>query len=93
MTFELLEGSGQFRVILEEENGSSYMVNFETPPKAGQPIDAVVRLDAADWGATWSLPDPNSRLDAGQVKAVRIGCNTTASHVRYRFKNLRWLRL
>ena len=93
VTFELLEGSGQFRVILEEENGSSYMVNFETSPKAGQPIDAVVRLDAADWGATWSLPDPNSRLDAGQVRAVRIGCNTTASHLRYRFKNLRWLRL
>ena len=91
--FELLEGAGQFRVILEEENGSSYMVDFESPPKPGQPVDAVVHLDAADWGATWSLPDPNSHLDTPLVKAVRIGCNTTAGHLRFRVKNLRWLRL
>jgi hypothetical protein len=39
--FELVEGQRQFRGIFEEENGSSYVVNFLTVPKPIEAVEAV----------------------------------------------------
>jgi hypothetical protein len=60
VSLTLLEGSGQFRAIFEEENGSSYMVDFNEQPKPGQTVEATALVEQAAWGATWSMPDPNA---------------------------------
>lgn len=92
LTFKLLEGDGQFRVIFEEANGSAYVADFMTPPRPGETIEALAFLEGAVHGATWSKPDANHRLDAGQIRVIKIGCNTSAKHLRFSFGNLRWVR-
>lgn len=91
LTFTLLEGSGQFRVVFEEANGSAYVADFMTPPRVGETTEALAFLEGAVHGTAWSKPDPNHRLDAGQIRVIKVGCNTSASHVRYSFGNLRWV--
>lgn len=90
-SFTLLEGAGQFRVIFDEENGSSYVVDLLSQPKLGETVEAVALLENAAHGEGWSKPDPNQRLDPGQITAVKIGCNLKAGKVKFALKNLRWV--
>jgi len=91
LSFTLLEGSGQFRAIFEETNGSAYVADFMTPPKVGETIEALAFMEGAVHGQSWSKPDPNHRLDANQIRVVKIGCNASSERVRFAFGNLRWV--
>lgn len=88
----LLEGGGEFHAIFEEANGSSYIVPLKPIPKKGRSARAYGVLKRAEWGATWSLADPNGSIDPRQIRSIRIGCNTKDAQVRYRIEGLRWLR-
>ena len=61
-------------------------------PKKGRSARTYGVLKRAEWGATWSLADPNGSIDPRQIRSIRIGCNTKDAHVRYRIEGLRWLR-
>jgi hypothetical protein len=91
VSLTLLEGSGQFRLILEEDNDSNYIVDFSPQPRRGETLELTARVEQATWGA-WSMPDPDDELDLSRVKAIRIGCNTKDDKVKFALKNLRWLR-
>jgi len=91
VSLTLLEGSGQFRLILEEDNDSNYIVDFSPQPRRGETVELTARVEQATWGA-WSMPDPDEELDLSRVKAIRIGCNTRDDKVKFALKDLRWLR-
>lgn len=87
-----LAGEGKFHVILEERGGASYIIPIRPTPRTGRTSDCVAWFDDATWGATWSSQDANSRLDPDQIVAIRVGCNTRDTMVRFALRNLRWLR-
>ena len=87
----LIEGDGQFRAVFDETGGSSYIVDLNPQPRLGETVECVARIDEATFGATWSEPDPDARLDLPQVKSLRIGCNTQSNQVRFAIRDLRWL--
>ncbi|HTH50263.1 MAG TPA: hypothetical protein VMB21_22310 [Candidatus Limnocylindria bacterium] len=87
-----LAGEGKFQVIVEERGGASYIMPIRPVPRLGRTTDCVAWFDDATWGATWSVPDANSQLDPDQIVAVRIGCNTKDSKVKFAIRNVRWLR-
>jgi hypothetical protein len=89
---QLIEGTGDFYVIFNEANGSSYLSDFEQQPRTGETLDEVARVDLATWGATWSNPDDKALLDMREVKSVMIGCSTSSPSVKFILKDLRWLR-
>jgi hypothetical protein len=91
-TLTLLEEEIKFRAIFDEANGSSYVVDFLDTPKAGETIEAVALFENAIFGTGWSKPDPNHRLDPGEVISLKIGCNTKSSKVKFAIKNLRWVK-
>jgi len=91
-TLGLRGGEGQFRVIFDEENGSSYAVDFIPQPTTNDTVEAVARFDKGIHGEGWSKEDPNGRLDPDQVVSFKIGCNTHAATVRFAIKNLRWVK-
>lgn len=88
----LLEGTGTFRVIFEEPTGAAYMADFDQQPKPGQTVETIALVERVSWGATWSMPDQNGRLDLPGVKSIRIGCNTKGDSVKFAIKELRWVR-
>lgn len=90
-SFSLLEGNGQFRAVFDEQNGSSYAVEFSVQPSADQTMKAVVFLAEAVFGQGWSKPDANERLDLEQITSVRIGCSGGSEKVAFRFKDMRWV--
>jgi hypothetical protein len=92
-TLSAEQGSGTYRLILDEANGSSYVVDLTVQPKPGETIEAVGLLSDAAHGGGWSGPDPNAHLDLDQLKSFKIGLNTKDDAVRYSFKNLRWVKL
>jgi hypothetical protein len=87
----LIEGDGQFRAVFDEAGGSSYIVDLTPQPRRGETVECLARMDEATFGATWSEPDPDARLDLPQVKSFRLGCNTQADQVRFAIRDLRWL--
>lgn len=91
-TFTVLEGEGDFRGIFDEDNGSSYVVDFLSAPKLGQPVEALMAFEHAVFGTGWSKPDPNGRLDPDKIVSLKIGCNTKSAKVKFSFKNLRWVK-
>lgn len=91
-TLTLLEGEIKFRAIFDEANGSSYVVDFLDTPKPGETIEAAALFENATFGAGWSKPDPNHRLDPGEVISLKIGCNTKSGKVKFAIKNLRWVK-
>ena len=96
LQFTLTEqkGEGLFRAIFDEDNGSSYVADLIVQPKpGGKSIEAIALLNSSVHGAVWSKTDPNGKLDVNKIKAVKIGCNTTADHVTYCIDNLRWIKL
>lgn len=92
LTFTLAAGTGQFRVIFEEANGSAYVADFMSPPPAGETVEAMAFLASAVHGADWSKPDPNRRLDPEKIRVLKVGCNTGAAQVQFAFGHLRWVR-
>ena len=90
-TLTLLEGDAKCRVIFDEEGGSGYVADLLVAPRRGEPVEAVALFEGVTFGHGWSPPDPNQRLDPAQIRAVKIGVNTTASKVKFAVKNLRWV--
>jgi hypothetical protein len=90
-TLALLEGEGTFRALLEEKNGSTYMIDLLTQPEAGKTVEGVAMFEDAVLGAGWSRPDPNGRFDSDGIISIKIGCNTPAAKVKFSLKNLRWI--
>ena len=91
-SFTLLEGTGDFRVIFDEENGSGYVADFTVPPRRGETVEEMLFFSDAVFGAGWSKPDPNHRLDPGEIASCKIGGNTKGGAVKYSFGNLRWVK-
>ena len=91
LSFTLMEGTGQFRVIFEEANGSAYVAEFIAPPRPGDAVETLALFEGAVHGTPWSKPDPNHRLDADQIRVLKVGCNTSADRVRFSIRNLRWI--
>jgi hypothetical protein len=90
-TLQLLEGSGQFRAIFDEENGSGYVTDLLPAIKPGQTIEVAAFFEQASYGAGWSKPDPNQRLNPDQIASLKIGCNTKAGRVKFAVSKVRWL--
>lgn len=89
-----VEGQARFGAIFEEENGSSYVADvFAQRESGGKSIEAVAVLTGSTLVGGWSKPDPNGKLDADKIMAVRIVCNTNAERVKFCFQNLRWTKL
>jgi hypothetical protein len=86
-----LAGSGECRVILEEANGSSYVISLPPPPQAGVQTNWVAWFDDAVPGTGWSKPDPNHRLDAAEIRRVKLGCNTRDDRVQFRIGEPQWI--
>lgn len=91
MTVTLLEGAGQFRTIFDEANGASYVCDFVTQPRLGEPVQTVSLFSGAVHGAVWSQPDPNGKLDPGEIATLKIGCNAATPRVRFKIGNVRWV--
>jgi hypothetical protein len=91
VSLTLLEGAGQFRAIFDEANGSSYVADLTPAPKRGETMEALAVMEGATHGAGWSKPDANGRLDPDQITALKIGCNTQDSRVKFAVKALRWI--
>jgi len=91
-TVTVLEGSGNFRVIFEEENRSAYFAPFYPQPKVGETVEALVLFESALHGEGWSNADDNGQLDLEKIRTVRIGCNSDGEKVAYTIKNVRWVR-
>lgn len=91
-TLTLIEGEAQFRAIFDEAGGAGYVVDFLAQPKPGQTVEAVALLENAAFGAGWSKPDPNHRLDIDQIAGIKIGCNTKGGRVTFAIKRLRWVK-
>lgn len=92
LTITLLEGEDVvLRAILDETGGSSYVCDFVTRPMRGKAVETVALLEGAVYGAGWSAPDPNGKLDPSAVAALKIGCNSKAGPVRFKISNLRWV--
>jgi hypothetical protein len=89
-TLTALEGEATYRVIFDEENGSSYVAEAVTPPKIGSPVEQLALMSSAIHGDGWSKPDENGKLDGDKLKAIKIGCNPKGARVRFIFKNLVW---
>ncbi|MBE3069723.1 MAG: hypothetical protein IMZ66_05755 [Planctomycetes bacterium] len=91
-TLTLDEGEGVFRAVFSEAGDSAYVADFLVQPEPGKPIEAVALFEGAVHGAGWSKPDPNGRLDAGEIRAMAIGCNPKTERLAFRIENVRWLR-
>lgn len=90
-TITLLEGEGLFRAIFDERNGSGYVADFVKQPRLGEATQTVAILDGAVYGAGWSQPDPNGKLDIADIVTLKIGCNTRPARVRFRVSDIRWV--
>lgn len=86
----VLEGEGQWRVILVEEGGAMYVAEPVTQPKPGETGEVVFLFSEAILGHGWSPADGNGKLDVEQVKAIKIGCNAKSQKVRYMLRDVRW---
>ena len=62
-----------------------------TAPAPGRTQRGVVLFDHCQWGA-FSAPDPNGKLDAGLIRSVKIGCNTTTEHLRFIVRDVSWVK-
>lgn len=93
VTLTAQEGEANYRVIMDEENGSSYSIDFLPTPKPGETVEAVAVLSCGVHGQGWSKPDDNAKLDADKIKSLKIGCNPKGDSVKFTFKNLRWIKI
>jgi hypothetical protein len=89
-----LVGQATFRIIFDQANGANYLsdTGLKPPHALDKPFTATVLFADCAWGA-WSKPDPNGKLDTGQLVSYKIGCNTGGEHVRYVIRDVRWVRL
>lgn len=88
---QMLEGTGIFRLILDERTESSYVADFLAQPREKQTLATAALFESAGQGAGWSKPDPNGRLDLDQVVTMKIGFNTSFDRLRFRLSKVRWL--
>ena len=90
-TLSVREGEGVFRVIFDEQNGSSYVSECIPWVGPGHRAEVMAAFDPVTYGAGWSKPDPNARFDPGETVALRVGCNLKGEKVTFAFDHLRWL--
>ena len=88
-----LVGRCVFRAIFDEANGAGYFASAELgeEPAIGKPYPTAVLFRDCVWGL-WSKPDPDGRLDPGQIAALKIGCNTKDEHVRFIVRDVAWVK-
>jgi len=91
VTLSALEGGGDYRAIMDEENGSGYAIDFVPQPKPGQTVEAIAVLSTGVYGQGWSRPDDNGKLDPDKIKSLKIGCSLKGESVHFTFKNIRWV--
>jgi hypothetical protein len=82
-----------YRLIVDEDNGSSYSIDLSPQPGVGESVEAIAVLSAGTHGDGWSKPDDNGKLDPENIRSLKIGCNAEDEAVDYSFKNLRWVNL
>jgi hypothetical protein len=92
VTLTALEGEGTYRAIMDEENGSSYAIDFVPQPKPGETVEAIAVLSTSVYGQGWSKPDDNGKLDPDKIKSLKIGCSLKGESVKFSFKNPRWVK-
>ena len=83
-------GEAVYRVIAEEASGAAYVLDLEEVP-AGEWRQVYVWFEQGVLGSGWSPPDPNGRLDAGEIRVLKVGGNGRGP-VRYEFRDLAWIR-
>lgn len=88
-TLTALAGEATYRVIFDEGNGSSYVAEL-SPTAAGVTIEQLALMDVASHADAWSAADPDGRLDPGEIRALRIGCNPRSEHVRFVIRHPAW---
>ena len=92
VTLTAMEGEATYRAILDEENGSSYAIDFVPQPKPGETVEAIAILSAGIHGEGWSKPDDNGKLDPDKIKSLKIGCGLKGESAKFTFKNIRWVK-
>ncbi len=90
LRFQRDAGEATFRLILQEASGAAYVVDLENPPPLGESRDVFFWFDRAVFGAGWSPPDPNAKLDPDQIRVIKLGGNGPGP-VRYQFRDLAWV--
>ena len=90
-TFRLIEGSGTFRTLITETNGSTYVIDWLTQPKRGIAVEAMTLFEDGTFGEGWSKPDPNHCFDPDQSAELQIGCNCDSARVKFAISNVRWI--
>lgn len=74
-----------------EAGGSSYLTGSGWKAKKGW-TRAVAAFDELGWGS-FSAPDPNHKLDTGQIAGLLIGLNTPRDEVWLEVRNVRLVKL
>lgn len=88
-----LQGQAEYRVIFDEANGSSYVIDAALPKllEMNKPYRVVALFKSAAWGA-FSKADPNGKLDLDQIQTFKIGLNTKDERVHYLVRDVRWVK-
>ncbi|NGO39069.1 hypothetical protein G4L39_06615 [Limisphaera ngatamarikiensis] len=84
------EGRAIYRLIAQETSGAAYVLDLGDVP-AGEWRQVFLWFDQGVWGAGWSRPDPNGRLDAAEIRVLKLGGNGPGP-VRYEFRDWAWIR-
>ncbi|WP_423444017.1 hypothetical protein [Limisphaera sp. VF-2] len=90
LRFQRNAGHATYRLILQEASGAAYVLDLENPPPPGESRDVFFWFDRAVFGAGWSPPDPNGKLDPDQIRVIKLGGNGPGP-VRYQFRELAWV--
>ena len=93
LTLIPLAGPSDFKVQFEEASGSVYFsdVGVDSRSSLGRPYRCVVLFGECPWG-DWSPEDRNRGLDVGEIRRLRLGCNTDQSHVRFLLRDVAWVK-
>ena len=75
VTVDLIEGEGSVNAQFIEESGATYVARLGAPSAGDGPQRLMALFSEARW-ASYSRPDPNGRLDPGQISIVLIGLSS-----------------
>ncbi len=90
-TITVLDGKGQFRMIFDEKNGSSYVADALITPVTGKAIKTLALFADSAHGDGWSAPDPKGAIDPNSFISMKIGVNGTGGKLRFRISDVRWI--
>ncbi|MGI6460842.1 MAG: hypothetical protein ACOX5J_12265 [Candidatus Hydrogenedentales bacterium] len=75
VTVDLIEGEGSVNAQFIEESGATYVARLGAPSAGDGPQRVMALFSEARW-ASYSRPDPNGRLDPGQISIILIGLSS-----------------